>query len=488
MKAELHSSAGVFLLVAALITMSAPTGAEASALDERTESALERIEAVLEMAELSKELWPSWDISDTPFLLRCPDGRCYLVNHPDPPDGSERVRDTGAVDIDVYSVSLPESVPASPLYIEGVPTAVVGLNEAESEAVAASFRAAFVAHGAEDCAGAMEPVVLMSGFPVDPDNQVLADIECELIQMALSAPDDSLDSKVCDFAVVRRYRRLRMGGQYGQYERRAEFGLGIPAYMAERCRREAGDYLDRKTRSVLADALGEPGALERCLAGERDLAWYRDGRFRWSGAAVCFLMDRFDPEWREQAAEECVDPFELLWRAVRRRTPRAPAVLARFDYDRRVADVTSAIEASKSEEEKLFERITRSGHPVFAIDTHLLASGEVRYDPSQVAEVDANRRIQKRLLKLEYSGGTHVHLIGMPVAIISGDDEFDYRKVIVDAPEEYTLWLDGEQMEAAHGVHQFERSLVVEAEGLSIEAHSGTVFIGANGISFVLQR
>ena len=108
--------------------------------------------------------------------------------------------------------------------------------------------------------------------------------------------------------------------------------------------------------------------------------------------------------------------------------------------------------------------------------------------PSRIEKVDAHRQVHTGRVKLEYSGGTHFYVIGVPIAVVLGNDEFDLRKVMLPMPEEYAIMLDGEELEIKEGVYEFTRSLSVTAEGISIEAMSGTVMVGMRGISFILHR
>jgi hypothetical protein len=105
-----------------------------------------------------------------------------------------------------------------------------------------------------------------------------------------------------------------------------------------------------------------------------------------------------------------------------------------------------------------------------------------------VEKVDAHREVHTGIFKIEYSGGTHFHSLGVPTAVVLGENEFDIRTLLVSAPEEYTVVLDGEEVELTEGVHEFRRSMSLTAEGLSVEASSGTVMAGQRGLSFILHR
>ncbi len=236
------SRARLRLALLTVLLLCASPGAIAGAMDARTEDALLKIEAILEMAEFSADLWPAWDISETPFALHCPDSICYLINHPQPPAHFQRVREP-SLQMAVYRAHARDIPSGDVCLIEGISTAVLDLRGLASEAVPSVFEASFRAHEAGLCEGSMRPIVLVSGYPMDPRNLVLADIECRLLQRAVLASADSLDLCVREFVSVRRHRRLRMGGRYAEFERRIEFTDGIPAYLAERCRREAEPYL-----------------------------------------------------------------------------------------------------------------------------------------------------------------------------------------------------------------------------------------------------
>jgi hypothetical protein len=234
--------------------------------------------------------------------------------------------------------------------------------------------------------------------------------------------------------------------------------------------------------------MGEPGALERCFPESPDLNWYRGERFQWSGAVICNVMDRFHPDWKRDATLDCLDPFGVMLNRVRRNLPPAKAILARFGYEELVASMTTTIEQSKSDAERLFESISRGNGPILSFGTHLLASGEVRFDPTRVEKVDAHREVHTGIFKIEYSGGTHFHSLGVPTAVVLGEGEFDIRTLLVAAPEEYTVVLDGEEVELVEGVHEFTRSMSLSADGLSVEAMAGTVMAGERGLSFILHR
>jgi len=487
MSAESSRPASLIALLTVLFLLASP-GTPASAMDAATEGALLKIEAVLDMAEFTEGLWPSWDISEIPFAIRGPDSLCYLINHPRPPAHFKRFRENTPLRTAVYTADAADVPSGAPCIVEGLAIAVLDPSALGEEVVPGAFEAAFRAHGSNACGEDMAPFELLSGYPIDAWNLVLADMECRLLHRAALASDDSLDLCVREFASVRKHRRLRMGGRYGEFERRIEFADGVPAYLAERCRREAEPHLRGRFGSRLEDALGQPGALERCFPDSPGLDWYREERFTWTGAVLCGVMDRFYPEWKEEAARGCLDPFEVLLARVRGSLPPARSVLDRFGYEELVSSMTTTIEQSKSDAERLFESIARSEEQTMSVSTRLLSSGEISFDPSRVERVDDHREVHTGILKIEYSGGTHFHSLGIPVAVVLGDDRFDLRTVILKAPEDLTIVLDGEELDITEGVYEFSRSLSLTAEGISLEATAGAVMVGTSGYSIILHR
>lgn len=489
MRTEPRHQARYPTFLAVLVLLFASAGPSRGAIDHQAEEALLKLEAVLEMADLSLDLWPDWDISTTPFALRCPDGYCYLVNHPNPPAGFELVREAAPIrGATVHRAPLTGAEGEEPYLVSGVPTAVIEFHGFCEEALPRAFDAAFRAHEMTKCPDLTEPLTLAMGYPTDAEAQVSADIECLLLRGAALAPDDSLTQRVRDFVSVRKQRRLRVGRRYAEYERRIEFAEGMARYVAELCRETGSTFLDGASAELLEGAVGETLGLENELEQYPGPSWYREERFRWTGALICKVMDRLDPDWKKKVARECTDPFELMLRMAKGKTPPPRMVLARYGYEQLVAARVAEIERAKTGFLRIFERVTQSTSPLFTIDTQQLASGQVRFDPSGIERVDEHREVHTRLFQIEYSGGTYVHVLGRSVALVLGEDEFDFRKLTLVAPETYSIVLDGEELPPEEGVYQFTRLLSVTGEGFSMEARAGTVTVGERGVSFTLHR
>ena len=469
------------------VLIAAWTCTPAGAADEESVIRLDRIRR---LDDLSRALWPDWKISDAPVVLYDGAGQCYLLNHPDPPGAFERAR-TGRPYRRTYHIAetTPGDLEPESGMLAGVPTAFVSWQRFVDEAVPAVFEEAFRVHLSETCPDMASHAELLEGYPMRGENLALSDIECELLARALTAPDDSVAQRAYEFVAVRSFRMAVLGSPVVEaYERYLEFACGVPAYVAERCRREAPGRLTGRDADPLAEALGVPKNVETCLRPLDDLDWYRSDRFRWSGAAICALLDRLGSGWKKETAESCREPYDILWQLSLTEMPSALDVLAERGYYLRVQDRDAFVDGTKSDAERLFESIVGWAGESIAIDTRLLASSSVSYDPENIEKVDDHRLVHKRVLKIEYSGGTRVHVIGTPVAAFVGADEFDISRLVMEAPEAYEVLVGGERLALTPGVHHADEPLSVSGPGLIIEARSGVVLVGEKRVTFVLHR
>jgi hypothetical protein len=170
------------------------------------------------------------------------------------------------------------------------------------------------------------------------------------------------------------------------------------------------------------------------------------------------------------------------------RTPLSRVILARYDYEGMVAERSSVIDGMKTDAEKHFEEISAHEGGVLSISTHLLASSEVTFESAGIERVDENRLIHRRILTVEYSWGTRFESSGHPVAVVLGEDEFDFRRLFMKLPDAYSIDLDGQELAPEPGVYHFAESMVFTAPGVSVEAHSGTVRVGEGNVYLILHR
>jgi hypothetical protein len=473
-------------LAAAMLFLAPPTALPQTS-STPVEDVISRADAVRSLTELSKALWPGWDVSKTPVALYQRGDACYVLGHPDPPPPFAHVHIKHAARGAVYRAPADQIDPASGL-LAGVPTAFIDLDDFSREAVPTLFREAFRAHQAVRCPKSAKPVDLLAGYPLDPRNLALVDIECELLSRAVLAPDDSLKERALEFACVSSLRRIGLTARVRDYEAQLEFLDGVSAYIAERVRSDGGRHVRGRAAETLADAMGTPTSLARCLTPPGGLDWYRRDRFAHSGAALCALLDRFSPDWKTEASKECSMPFDILWELTRREIPKASEVLARFGLEQRVALKADFVDASRSPGERLFDSIAKQSGPLLMINTRSLTGASVSYDPENIERVDPHREVHKRMIKIEYTDGTRVEISQRPIAVILGSDEFDIDQLIIEPPTEYAISVGGEPLTPEQGVHQINQPLSVVGPGLLIEAQTAIIVVGENRVTFVLQR
>jgi len=451
-------------------------------------SAVLVLEALRDLDDLSRELWPDWRISETAFALHGGDGGfCILVNHPEPPQGFEQRRTFGR-SRSRFHVCPSAAVDPSSGEFNGKPTAFICWSDFEDGALPAAFESAFRCYLLGTCPDLNRLTPPVDGYPLTPENLALADIECEILADAAAAPDDSLEQRMLEFVSVRNYRRMRMSSAAAEaYESRLEQCGGLPAYVRERARLAAPAHLQGEAGELLDGALGAAYDGRACLLGHGGLEWYRTGRYRPSGMVLCGVLDRLMPGWREEVGE-CVDPYDALYERVLTRLPKALGIVTARELHHRIAEREEYIESLKTGPERLYESIVDCDGPKLVVNTSLLQSTSVSYDPENMEEVDEHRMVHKRVLKIEFSGGTRVHVLGVQSAVTMGDGEFDIQQLTVQAPERYAVTIGGRRADLSPGVHEFDEPLSLAGEGLLIEARTGVIMVGEDKMTFVLHR
>jgi len=472
-----------FLAVAVVLTLTVSCSGPPPSSSHETRR-LAEIEDLLESDALSEELWPGWEVSSTPVALYDLDDVCYLLGHPRPPAPFERVRENVGVLRTVYRAELPaESFDPESGLLGGVPTAFIRLDGRRSTGAPAVFREAFRAYLAGLCDASPDPVNLVTGYPLDPRTQALADIECLVLAEALSAPDDSVAAKAGEFVSIRCHRRILLPPRFTEFERAIEYRDGIPYYIADRCSGETS-----AGRPRFAEEPDGSTDLAKKLVSRSDRAWYAEERFACTGAAVCRLLDRLLPGWKSDLAGRCVDPYTLLWSYTRGQVGGAGDALARHGFDELVAAKQQIVDESKSDAEKLFEKLMDETEHQFRFRVNLLASATVSFDPENIEKVDEYREVHTRILKIEYSGGTHIHIAGRPTALVLGEGEFDFQELVCQAPDSYTVTLDGRPYTLDEGIHHIDGEFSLESLGISLYARSAVVMVGEAGVTFILHR
>jgi len=474
------------LLAVAAALVVAPPGACAEVPGPDASRCLAQLHSSLDLDRLSNDLWPGWIISGTPLVL-VDDADCWLLGESGSFDDYNRVRHDAEYTVRSASVES-DGISQRAATVGGEPAAFITSDQLTSCVVPAAFEAAFKAHLQSQCTDLGAPDDPLVVAPSQPRHVALADIEREIALAALSAPADSVESLVRDFVSVRSYRRSGMASGFVRRERAREYRDGMAAYVRFRARELASGYIDPADESLLTPSVKDTFCLKSWLCKPTGLDWYRNERFACMGAAVCYLLDRAGVDWRSQVVERCIDPYALLWTEYMGGTPDVRPILERHGFAERETEAQTFIDATKSGPEKLFDEITQSDSPLFLINTEQLASTTVSYDRASIAGVDDHRAVHKRILKIEFSGGTHVYVIGRQTAAVIGDDEFDFHQLMLEAPEDYDIKVGGIPFTPAPGINHLTGPLSVTAMGLEIEAQDAIIVSAEGRLSFVLHR
>ena len=481
-----------------LLVLAASTLSASSSLDSSELAALRLIGPALDVQSPSDEVWPSWDISDTPVLLLSGDEQCLLLQHPRPPSDFRRLPRGDGVETTVYAGERDDISP--PLATVGRhTTAVVTQHELEESGPGLLFQRAFLAHDSELCPEAIEPLDLLVPYPVDARSLVLSDIECEILLAAENVASSgretaAVESLAREFVSIRTYRRILMGPRFAEYERRLEMRDGVSMYVAgrmlERAQERHGDPVFSRAVADCRDRI-MTGLGDRpwCADPGTDFDWYRTGRFGVCGASICRLLDSTVPDWKERVREDCVDPYSILEERFRLEAPRPRKVTGRYDFDARLEERAAFAEAALTPAERRFDELTKGDSLRFCINTHLLSNVSVSFERRSMQEVDRHRQVHERILRLEFSGTTRLELVGRPCAVIVEHDAYDVRQVIFPAPEEYVVTTaSGRRVELTNGIHEIDEPHRVDARGLLLEAERTVVFVSDERITFVIHR
>lgn len=445
---------------------------------------LQELVTVSELDALSGALWPGWELSSTPFALWTPDSTCYLVHHPRPPVSFRRVRGQNGRIVLYHGRLASSGVARDACKVGGVPTAFLESSAFAADPVGVAATEAFRVLLTRACPQLLAPVELVVDSAMGPRVLAMVDLECELLERACSAPEESLLVRAAEFVAVRQLRFLTMGPRSADRELWLETMEGLPRYIGDRARELAPRY--QAGGAAGPQSAGSP-PLRRDPGGRADAEWYSAARFPRTGAGVCALLDRLQPGWRREVSGRCARTFDVLRGAMPDPLPRAADVFSRMDLDGRVAARAAAIDAAKTGEERLFESITEGPGPKLHISTRQLSSVSVSLDRQNMVSVDEHREVHMRILKLEFSGGTHVYLSGEPIAAELGGP-FDYRQLTVRWPQDLRVTVDGEPVALEPGIRSAARSLEVEGEGVSVEARAGAVVVGEGRITLVLHQ
>jgi hypothetical protein len=227
-----------------------------------------------------RDLWPGFDALKVPLAIY--DGeRTFLFRHPAAPEGFVAVPDHPGVS--VYDGRHPAVTANSSATLGGVPTATLMLQTSLPAVQSACIMAHETFHvfqRARHPAWAANEADLFVFPTADAELLERRRLESEALQRALDAPARDRSACWARAALAARLDRYaRMPAAAAQYERATELNEGLANYVQHRA---AGDL--EATRLPPAEFAPEE-VRQRCYA---------------IGLALGVLLDRFQPEWRNQ--------------------------------------------------------------------------------------------------------------------------------------------------------------------------------------------
>jgi hypothetical protein len=462
-------------------------------------------EALVLSRATSGKLWPGWGLEKFPILVFEPGRVAYLVNHPAPPADFVRLETKQPLLGSVFMKTGrdPRFTANTSIDLGGTPTACISYSTAPSEADGVSLKfVALVFHEAfhamqnkvgKTGKGSVE-AILMRYPDLNGENLALAQLE-QMILFDLVRFGDAADpQKVRQFLSVRQARVRSVGAEILRADRGIEYQEGIPTYLEVR-------LLDEAKKAVAASpGLGrdDPYALGFSQAPELKMGSYLMRLLRFSsdpgatrdrgygtGMALGLILDRLGVDWKSSVltSEKYLDEF--LADAVPLSADAAPASLAAAKKEYRYEEVLRTVEGKLS-------RLSLDRKA--AVDTFLRQKGievavrfpdspvEVRaFDPMNMQRIDASRTLHRRMLQLAI-GETSFSAMDTPILATLGNGPLDVRGVTVFAPEQdFEMDLDFNPLERVPGTREFRTSFRLTADGVNLQALSGTVTVSPDG-------
>ena len=458
-------------------------------------------EALVLSRATSGRLWPGWGLEKYPILVFEPGRVAYLVNHPSPP--ADFVRLEGKLPL-LGTVFVKTGRDArftanTSIDLGGAPTACISYSTAPSEADSVSLK--FVAlvfhetfHAMQNKAGktgkGSVEALLMRYPDLNSENLALAQLE-QMILFDLVRFEDAADPvKVRQFLAVRQARLRAVGAEMLRADRGIEYQEGIPTYLEVRLLDEA------KKAAAGSPGLGkdDPYALGFSQAPELKMGNYLMRLLRFSsdpgatrdrgyatGMALGLLLDRLGVDWKSSILSSDKYLDEILADAVPLTDAAAEASLAAAKKDYRYDGVLRTVEGKLA-------RLSQDRKA--AADAFLRQKGievavrfpdspvEMRaFDPMNMQRIDASRTLHRRMLQLAV-GETTFSAMDTPTLATLGSGPLDVRGVTVFAPEEdFQMDLDFNPLDRVPGTREFRTSFRLMADGVTLQAQSGTVTI-----------
>ena len=338
----------------------------------------------------ARNVWPGFEPADWPIALFDGD-RTILLRHPSPPPEFAPMPDRPGVL--AVSGRYPAVVSNSTREIGGVRTATViatagqGIESTMLATVEEVFHVFWLARHPSFRPNEM----VRYGYPVeDVDNlrRVLAEDEALARALEADAEPDAAGWAARALA-IRRDRTAGLAEDLRVFETALEMMEGSANYVARR-------------------SLGQSPAETAARLRERRPADGIRWRFYDSGTALCFLLDRLEPGWKQRSdAEPGLTSVELLGAARARRGVEPSAFAEAEDAGFRTRAASDAADLASRRQHLRAELLARPGARVIveaAEGAEPLSLG--RFDPINLFVLDAGEVVQANFITVTGPSGT----------------------------------------------------------------------------------
>lgn len=402
-------------------------------------------------------LWPGWPFDQTPLVLHGAQ-EAVLIGHPAPPEGYRRVGELAGRPL-FQGPRLPEMAANTAAEVAGHLAALAMLPAEPLDSVDGYARLllheAFHVYqqtGLRAVAGAPLPMgEAMGRYPEnDPPNNAMAVVENRWLIAALGGEEGAVAAVLS----VRRHRHRRLErrglGDLADYERFVEYSEGSPTYVE------------------LQAGLPLPTLTERLALCNRGGRWAAYQRFYYTGAALALLLDQRLPGWQERFAAGGVTLQGLVESVAGAALPPVSRVLEPQGFTAVLEEEERGEAERRAKIDSLLAEL-RSG-PGVPVAIHLPpTAGGVMWDPRSVMNIAPGARLHPTHCGASGPEGLRVEIHRLCLEERGANG----RTLTLRLPERPAGRLEAGRFR-------------LEAPGLTIDAPSGTVEQGADGVQIWL--
>lgn len=486
----------------------------------------ELLAGLAEAYHLSREkggkVWPGFDLHKRPLVLFDRNRIAFLINHPKPPTGFEKLSQTLPLPVNspiyVRYGRSPEFEQANSLgvVLNGVRTTVLPYpfffydGAVTSRDFVSALFASYIQHGFRQFASyEKRSDELFNAYPTENvENMAMADLENKMLAVALQAESPDLAKRNAQwFVAMRRERQAKLGKNPSSYEDQAEAIEGSTRF-AELMFSAAGtsDYQPLSSPLLKTTGYAKESELVQQISGllhqTVDPNSVRRDRFSLTGSAMGLLLDRFGMTgWRQQLTSGGEPLDDILAKAVDYSDAQRDRLLSEarrvYAYERTLKlfeDTVGRMPTSlKTFNASSGTRLTVTLHPVASLvelDSEPSRSGRdglaIASSASPV-EIDAWTLLAFKLDAFDYKKGALSLLVkGRPILMRSTDLSWPFQNVSFYAdPGKLKLTVDGKPASLQRGSQVFTRGLKIEADGVMLKAGRGTLVIGDRDIQVI---